>query len=73
MTEEKPVLLTVPEACKILRIRRAKMYVMIEAGVIDAIKIGNDWRIKTDSLEQQIGGFPENFWKVDSLVEAAEG
>ena len=60
MKNAKPVLLTVTETTKILRIRRAKLYVMIQAGVIDAVKVGSDWRIKTKSLEEQIRDIPED-------------
>ncbi|NBW41286.1 DNA-binding protein [bacterium] len=55
---EKPVLLTVSEVSRLLRIQRAKVYLLIETGALDGTKVGGDWRIRTDSIEKLIGELP---------------
>ena len=52
---EKPVLLTVAEVADLLRIKRAKVYMLIDSGVIVGFKIGADWRVRLDSVERLIG------------------
>lgn len=54
----KPVLLTVLEVSKILRIHRAKVYILIETGALKGTKVGGDWRIRTDSVENLVGELP---------------
>ena len=48
-------LLTVKETAGLLRIQRAKVYLLIETGCLDGVKIGSAWRIKRASLEKLIG------------------
>ena len=56
-----PKLLTVREVSHILRIQRAKVYLLIEMGKLDATKVGADWRIKRSSVEQFTGALrPED-------------
>jgi len=52
---EAPLLLTVQETAKILRIQRAKVYLLIESGCLTAVKVGSAWRIRRDSLEALVG------------------
>ena len=59
---EKPVLLTVREVSKLLRIHRPKVYVLIKEGVIEGFKLGSDWRVKRESIEKMIGKIPDNFF-----------
>ncbi len=56
---EKPILLTVREVSQLLRIRRAKVYILIDTGCLKAAKIGGDWRIRTESVEELIGELPD--------------
>ena len=65
MSTDKPCVLTVTEVSKILRIQRAKVYILIESGSLAGYKVGGDWRIRTDSVEALIGDLPmELFQKV---------
>jgi excisionase family DNA binding protein len=60
---EKPILLTVSEVASLLRIQRAKVYILIETGALNGKKVGGDWRIRTDSVEALIGDLPETAFK----------
>lgn len=61
---KNPVLLTVREVSKLLRIRRQKVYLLIELGCIHAFKVGNDWRVRRESVEDIIGPIPSEFFPV---------
>ncbi len=54
-----PVLLTVKEVSKLLRIHRPKVYELIKKGDIEGFKLGADWRIKRDSIEKLVGEITE--------------
>ena len=58
----KPVLLTVREVSKLLRIHRPKVYDLIKSGAIDGFKLGADWRVKRDSIEKLVGPIPAHFF-----------
>lgn len=63
MTKAKqPLLLTVREVSKLLRIHRPKVYDLIKAGTIEGFKLGSDWRIKRESVEKLVGAIPEQFF-----------
>lgn len=66
---ENKILLTVREVSKLLRIQRPKVYDLIKDGAIDGFKVGADWRIRKDSVENLIGPIPENFWDGDTEGE----
>jgi len=53
--QSRPILLTVMETASLLRIQRAKVYLLIESGCLKGVKIGSAWRIRTDSVEALIG------------------
>ncbi|MFN8392617.1 MAG: helix-turn-helix domain-containing protein [Bdellovibrionota bacterium] len=57
-----PLLLTVREVSKLLRVQRPKVYELIKDGAIDGFKLGADWRIRRDSVENLIGPIPEGFF-----------
>ncbi len=57
-----PLLLTVREVSKLLRVQRPKVYELIKDGAIDGFKLGADWRIRRDSVENLIGPIPEDFF-----------
>lgn len=57
-----PVLLTIREVAELLRIRRGKVYLLIETGGLQAVKIGYDWRVRRDSVEALIGEIPDEFF-----------
>ena len=67
MSTSRPVLLTVNEVSRILRIARQKVYILIETGAIHGTKVGNDWRVRLDSIEEMIGPVP------DELLAASRG
>ena len=60
--KERPLLLTVREVSQLLRVQRPKVYELIKDGAIDGFKVGADWRIRRDSVENLIGEIPEGFW-----------
>lgn len=62
MKKEPPVLLTVREVSLLLRVQRPKVYDLIRDGAIDGFKVGADWRIRRDSVENLIGEVPEEFF-----------
>ena len=61
--EQQPMLLTVREVTLLLRVQRPKVYELIKDGAIDGFKIGADWRIRRDSVENLIGAIPEGFFE----------
>lgn len=60
---EAPLLLTVREVSTLLRVQRPKVYELIRDGAIDGFKVGADWRIRRDSVENLIGQIPEDFFE----------
>jgi excisionase family DNA binding protein len=60
--KELPVLLTVKEVSEILRIHRPKVYILIRSGGIKGFKVGSDWRIRRDSVEDLVGPIPASFF-----------
>lgn len=59
---DRPMLLTVREVSTLLRVQRPKVYELIKDGAIDGFKVGADWRIRRDSVENLIGEIPEGFF-----------
>ena len=58
-----PLLLTVREVSKLLRIHRPKVYLLIKDGTLRAFKLGSDWRITKDSVERLMGAeIPDSFF-----------
>lgn len=55
-------LLNVAEASELLRISRAKVYLLLQEGTLQGFKLGADWRIKRESLEQLAGPIPDDFF-----------
>ena len=53
----RPILMTVKEVSRGLDLPVFKVYLMIREGLLDGIKIGSDWRIRTDSVMRY---FPED-------------
>ncbi len=58
----QPLLLTVKEVAKLLRIHRPKVYDLIKAGTVEGFKLGSDWRVKRESVEKLIGDIPDEFF-----------
>lgn len=46
------LVLTVSEVAELLMLPRTKVYVLIDEGLIEAFKLGADWRIKTISVSK---------------------
>jgi excisionase family DNA binding protein len=59
---EQPILLTVREVSKLLRIHRPKVYDLIKAGTVEGFKLGSDWRVKRESIEKLVGAIPDDFF-----------
>lgn len=60
--KNQPLLLTVREVSRLLRVQRPKVYELIKDGAIEGFKLGADWRIRRDSVESLIGPIPEDFF-----------
>lgn len=60
--EKSVFLLNVAEASELLRISRAKVYLLLQDGTLEGFKLGADWRIKRESLEQLAGPIPDDFF-----------
>ena len=58
-----PLLLTVKEVSRLLRIHRPKVYDLIRDGTIERFKLGSDWRVKRESIEKLIGAIPSHFFE----------
>lgn len=69
---ETPVLLTVREVSRLLRVQRPKVYELIKDGAIDGFKVGADWRIRRDSVEALIGPLPQDFFDRSAKSESAD-
>ena len=68
-----PLLLTVREVSKLLRVQRPKVYELIKDGAIDGFKLGADWRIRRDSVENLIGSIPDGFFSGAKLEADEDG
>ena len=62
ISDKDHILLTVREVSTLLRVQRPKVYELIKEGAIDGFKVGADWRIRRDSVENLIGAIPEDFF-----------
>jgi excisionase family DNA binding protein len=49
MTEE--IVYTIPEVCKLLKVSDDTIRRLIKSGELEAVKIGNQWRIKKASVD----------------------
>lgn len=67
---QNPLLLTVKEVSLLLRIHRPKVYDLIKEGTIVGFKLGSDWRIKRESVEQLVGPIPADFFSRKSKDRA---
>lgn len=65
--KNSPMLLTVREVSALLRVQRPKVYELIKNNIIDGFKVGADWRIRRDSVEDLIGEIPAQFF--ESAIE----
>ncbi len=71
-TAKQPLLLTVKEVSELLRIHRPKVYDLIKNGTIAGFKLGCDWRVKRESIEELIGPIPEDFFTKEKSSEAQQ-
>ena len=69
---ESPLLLTVREVSMLLRVQRPKVYELIKEGAIDGFKVGADWRIRKDSVENLVGPIPEEFFEGSRADDVSE-
>ncbi len=49
-------ILTVDEACAILKVSRKTIYNLINSGDLAAVKVGRGWRIMNSTLEKYLKG-----------------
>lgn len=54
-----PLLVTVPEAAKLLRLSPAMIYVLLSRGEIKGVHIGRALRISLEALQTFVGGLEE--------------
>lgn len=52
MPEE--IVYTINEACKLLKVSDDTIRRMIKSGQLDAVKVGNQWRIKKASIDKML-------------------
>jgi excisionase family DNA binding protein len=52
MERPQPVLLTVPEAARVLGIGRSTLYELIARGAIETVHIGRACRVPTSAIEE---------------------
>lgn len=73
-SQKFPMLLTVREVTRLLRVQRPKVYELIKSQLIDGFKVGADWRIRRDSVEKLIGTIPDDFFEQygDSFEEEVD-
>jgi excisionase family DNA binding protein len=57
--QAKPLLLKYDEAAGMLAISKSKLYRMVIAGEIPAVKCGGNIRIRMTDLEQLVEGLPK--------------
>ena len=55
LTDSSALVFTVSEVATILQLPRGKVYLLIQEGILDSVKIGFEWRVRRASLER-IGG-----------------
>ena len=70
--QQQPMLLTVKEVSRLLRIHRPKVYDLIKEGSIEGFKLGSDWRVKRASVEKLIGPIPDAFFSKRSKSDDDE-
>ncbi len=58
LTQSASALLRVPEACAYARIGRTKLYELINAGAIGAVKVGAGTRVIRASLDAWFNNLP---------------
>jgi excisionase family DNA binding protein len=54
MNNIEPIYYTIEEVAKILKVHENTIYNWVESGKLQAIKIGNLWRIPRESLPQVV-------------------
>lgn len=52
-----PLVLTVSEASLLLKMPRAKVYLFIQEGLLTAVKLRAQYRIRSDSLTRLLSSF----------------
>ena len=52
MNPIEPLLLSVTEAARLLRLQRGKVYLLIEVGALEATRLGKVWRIRASSVQR---------------------
>ena len=67
----RPLLLTVTEVARALKLERSKVYMFMEEGILDAFRLGGHWRIKASSVEQLLAASP--LVKLETITEVIDG
>ncbi|KUP97315.1 helix-turn-helix domain-containing protein [Thermobifida halotolerans] len=56
MTTPPRLLLTVPEAARVLAISRSKLYELLASGAVRSLRIGGSRRIPVSALDDYVSG-----------------
>ncbi|HAV43219.1 TPA: DNA-binding protein [bacterium] len=59
--EKRPLIMTVKEVAKYLRMSEMSVYRMCKQGAIPAYKMGKVWRFKKDEIEQWFSQKTNNY------------
>jgi len=51
--------LTITEACRMLRVNRSTIWRWIQSGKLPAVKPGRDWRVCRDTVEAMLEGLDQ--------------
>jgi excisionase family DNA binding protein len=57
---EDPVIMTVKDVAKYLRMSEAKVYRLVKEGLLPAVRIGKTWRFRKDLLDDWLKESSEN-------------
>lgn len=71
--EDLPLLLTVPEAAKVLRVGVSRAYEMAQRGEIPAVRIGRRIRIPREGLKPLLGLQSDRADDTGMMVHLSEG
>lgn len=68
----RPLLLTVTETARALRLERYKVYILIEENIVEAFRLGRHWRIRASSVAGLLGS-SERTVEFETKFEVTDG
>jgi excisionase family DNA binding protein len=60
MNDDIPVVMTIEETCRYLRIPKSTLYKIAQEGKIPCQKVGRHWRFHRDSVDQWLKANPNS-------------